>query len=266
MRVFLTSLLAAGLIVTSAKAETFNNDSIIALSNAGVGDSVLLAKIDTLPCSYDVSTEQIIRLKSSGVSNAVITAMVGRCTGASRAQGTDDGAADPLVKRTPGIYIQLSEAGVLRLRAVRPTNVGGARVEGNGSILFPYTAKVSVAQPSAQTVAQTGQPVFYFYFESADGKTGDFGTSVSSAAQSPSEFNLVRFKQRGGLRELVIGKAGPFNATVGVDPKNTIPFAVREMGDGIFKVEMSSQLQAGQYAFLLRAGSDAYRIYDFEVK
>jgi len=108
--------------------------------------------------------------------------------------------------------------------------------------------------------------VFYFYFESADNRIGDFGTSSSAAAQSPSEFGLVRFKMNSGQREMTIGKVSGFNARVGIDPKNTIPFSMSEIGDGIFEVKMNSALQAGQYAFVLKVANDSYRVYDFQVK
>lgn len=252
-------------VTSAAHAESFNNDSIISLSSAGIDDGVLLAKIDSLPCAYSVGTDDIIRLKNAGVSNRVIAAMVQRCIGSSRAQGTDDSSSDPLVKRRPGIYMWNPNAADAKLKLVRPTNAGGARVTGNGSILFPYVARLTISQPSAQIQAPSMVPIFYFYFEAADNKTGDFGTSDSSAAQSPSEFALIKFKSDKGQREMTIGKVTAFNATVGIDPKNTIPVKIEEVGDGIFKVEIISALKPGEYAFVIRAGSDKYRIYDFRV-
>lgn len=247
-------------------AESFTNDSIVSLSAAGIEDSVLLAKIDSLPCAYSVGTDDIIRLKNAGVSNRVITAMVQRCIGSSRAQGTDDNSSDPLVKRRSGIYVWNANAVDTKLKIVRPTSAGGARVTGNGSIIFPYVARLTISQASAQVLAPSALPIFYFYFEAADNKTGDFGTSESFAAQSPSEFALIKFKSDKGQREMAIGRVTAFNATVGIDPKNTIPIKIDEVGDGIFKVEIVSPLKPGEYAFVIRAGSDKYRIYDFRVQ
>ena len=59
-------------------AEDFNNDSVIALTEAGLDDDVILSKIDALSCQYDVSTDALIHLRNSGVSAVVITAMVQR--------------------------------------------------------------------------------------------------------------------------------------------------------------------------------------------
>jgi len=76
---------------------------------------------------------------------------------------------------------------------------------------------------------------------------------------------MIKFKTDKGVREMTIGKTNGLGASVGIDPKNTIPFAVNEVGDGIFKVEITSPLKPGEYAFVIRAGSDKYRIYDFRV-
>lgn len=257
--------LALGALAVAAQAEEFNNKSIVALAQAGVDDGVVLAKIDSLPCAYKVGTEDIIQLKNAGVTNRVISAMVQRCVGSSRAQGADDSSSDPLVKRRSGIYLWNAASIESKLKLIRPTNAGGVRVTGNGSLVFPFVAKLSVPQPSAQAIVPSLTPTFYFYFEASDNKTGDFGTSETYSAQSPSEFSMVRLKTDKGVREIIIGRTNGFGTSIGIDPKNTIPFVVNEVGDGIFKVEVTAPLKPGEYAFVIRAGSDKYRLYDFRV-
>ena len=63
----------------------------------------------------------------------------------------------------------------------------------------------------------------------------------------------------------------PFNKQIDdltkqrTDTENAIPVTISELGDGVFKVEMKTPLMPGQYAFLLKAGAQAYRVYDFAV-
>ena len=236
LRSFCAFSLALGVISTSASAESFDNNAVIALSDAGLSDGVILAKIDTLPCGYDVSTEALIDLSDAGVSNVVIAAMVDRCVGAARAQGVAASSNDPTMMRPAGVYIDLGAPEAHDLNQLRPSVATTGRVTGNGSLLFPYKAKVGVAGPNARTVASDPQPKFYFYFETADVRVSDFGVSDSIAAQSPSEFTLVRFKLKNGQRELVVGKSTMFNASLGIDPKETVAFSIYEVGDSIFEV------------------------------
>lgn len=136
---------------------------------------------------------------------------------------------------------------------------------GNGSLLFPFRAKLAVPRATAQMAAASPSPAFYFYFETDDAKVADFGASVNASAQSPSEFSLVRFQVKNGQREMVVGKQKLFGASIGIDPKDAIQFSVDEIRDSVFEVLLSAPLEPGEYAFILRAGSDAYRIYDFKV-
>ena len=248
----------------AASAEEFNNSSVVALTQAGIGEDVLLAKVASLPCTYDVSTQSIVALKRAGVSNAVIAAMIERCASSSKAQGAVAGAAGPSVKRSAGLYVDRGVAPEYRLEKVRPITGSGGRVTGNGSILFPYRLKLGIPRSTAQMAVASSQPRFYFYFEPEDARVGDFGTSATASAQSPSEFSLIRFSTKDGQREMVIAKQQAFGGSVGINPKDAIQFSMDEIGDGIFAVTPTT-LAPGEYGFVLKAGSDTYRIYDFSV-
>lgn len=265
VQIAVAACIAACTFNAPAKAEDFNNDSVVALTKAQVGTSVLLAKIASLPCSYDVSTASILALKGAGVADAVIAAMVDRCLGSVKAQGAVASASDPTAKRTPGLYIDLGAPSAHQLERIRPTMASGGRMTGNGSLLFPFRMKLAVPRATATTMAKNANPTFYFYFDADDGKVGDFGTSATAAAQSPTEFSLVRFKGKDGQREMVVAKQQMFGASIGIDPKEAIQFSVKEIGDNIFAVAPQAVLTPGEYAFVIKAGSDAYRIYDFSV-
>jgi hypothetical protein len=53
-----------------------NVQDLVKLSNAGVGDAVLLAYINKSPAPYDLSANGILQLKSQGISSAVIAGML----------------------------------------------------------------------------------------------------------------------------------------------------------------------------------------------
>lgn len=251
--------------VSSAHAQDFNNESVITLTRAGIGPQVLLAKIGSLPCAYDVSTNGIVALKGAGVADSVIAAMVDRCLNATKAQGEVSSTSDPKQKRASGLYIDLGSEASHKLAKIRPTSGSGGKMTGNGSLLFPFRVKLAIPRASAQITASGSLPRFYFYFAPDDPKVGDFGTSATFSAQSPSEFSLVRFKEKDGQREMVVAKQKAFSGNIGIDPKDAIQFSFEEIGDGIFEVTPKAALAAGEYGFVLRSGSEAYRIYDFHV-
>jgi hypothetical protein len=61
----------------AASQAALHNQDIIDLATAGIDDATILAKIANSKCQFDTSTTALIQLKKSGVSAAVIKAMVG---------------------------------------------------------------------------------------------------------------------------------------------------------------------------------------------
>lgn len=51
---------------SSAAAETLNNEAVLTLLNAGLGDDVVIAKIKSSPSNFELSTDTVIALKQRG--------------------------------------------------------------------------------------------------------------------------------------------------------------------------------------------------------
>ncbi len=272
-------------------AQTFDNDAVIALHRAGLGDGPVIAKIRSLPCHYDTSTAAMVGLKKAGLSDGVIVAMVESCATVRPADDVRDGppvrtsaapqahpaaggmfastrpAAAP--SREPeGIY--WSGDGAHGLTLLRPTGQTAVKLVGNGSILFPHMAKLIVPRATAQMVIAAPRPAFRFYFNPQDNRVSEFGGVGGTAAQSPNEFSLVHFRQDGATRQMTIGRVAPYVSVSGIDPKNTLPFGMTDLGDGVFNVDLPSDLPPGEYGFVLigesqRSKQSVYRVYDFTI-
>src|SRR3546814_17742863 len=67
--------LAACIATVAARAETLDNDSVVALVSAGLGDEAVIAKIKASPARYRLSHTDLLALKKNGVSGPVIAAM-----------------------------------------------------------------------------------------------------------------------------------------------------------------------------------------------
>ena len=63
--------------VQPANADVLKNQDVISLVKAGLDDSIIITKIGSSRCLFDTSTDALIRLKQSGVSAAVLKAMMG---------------------------------------------------------------------------------------------------------------------------------------------------------------------------------------------
>lgn len=74
----LITILLSFLLLSLASAQqhpALKNDDIVKMNAAGLGDAVIIAKIHSSHCEFDTSADALIKLKTSGVSSAVLTAM-----------------------------------------------------------------------------------------------------------------------------------------------------------------------------------------------
>ena len=246
--------------------QTFDNKSVVALHRAGLGDTTIIAKVNGLPCGYDVSTDGLIALKQAGLPDDVIGAMVARCNVVAKAGSIGPSSADPSTRHKPGIYVPEDGSDPARMQPMRPSKASGIKVSGNGSILLPFVGRLVLPDEQSRVAIKNHRPVFYFYFLAGDENVSDFGTPNSIAAQSPDEFSLVRFKVKKNEREVGIGKISVYSSRRGIDPKDAIRFDATEIGPSAFKVVVDRDLDAGEYAFVLTGANNAARVYDFTIQ
>ena len=270
MKITTASLSIAALLMSSAVlAEDMNNQTVLTLSKAGLGDSLVIDKINSSPCGYDVSSTTLITLKNSGLSESIISAMVRRCD-QTHGEIIKTSSSDPKVRHLPGIYLMESWTNPPLLSVLRPSKPSGVRTKGNGSILFPLIAKQVIPGSRSRTPVQTTSPTFYFYFNTLNPNQSDFSLENSAAAQSPDEFTLVKFKQKGDARELDVGRASTYGGSLvsfkrGLDQRYAIKFTSAEQENGTYKVSPDTPLEPGEYAFVLTSDNGLSRIYDFSV-
>ncbi len=62
---------------TAPAGALFQNGDVIKMAKAGFDDGIIIAKISSSKCQFDTQTDALIRLKQSGVSAAVLKAMLG---------------------------------------------------------------------------------------------------------------------------------------------------------------------------------------------
>jgi hypothetical protein len=95
--------------------QAMNNDSVVKLCKAGLSDDLIVAAINASAGNYDISADGIIALKTSGASEKVISAVVGKTSAPTAASpSADHGAAksDTNVPITASAAAEPPEAGI----------------------------------------------------------------------------------------------------------------------------------------------------------
>ena len=81
-----TLLLLSGMLTAQQpKPKTFTNADVIKMAKAGLDDSTIVLAIQQHPAQYDTSADALVSLKTQGVSQAVINAMLTAGKGAAPA-------------------------------------------------------------------------------------------------------------------------------------------------------------------------------------
>lgn len=279
---------AAFFCVTAAHAETLNNQAVVALVSAGLGDEAVVAKIDGSATQFDTSTEALVALKNAGVSSAVIAKMITAGTAASvsaNAAASLD-SPDPRAPHPAGVYMladwaQPSKMMVIDATTSNQTKSGGflgyALTGGLASMNF----KTSVPNAHARVQTAETRPTFYFFFDQANASLSNGardGFWAAGSVTSPAEFSLVRFDVKKNSREAKVGSFSIAGAKSGVMDKDRIPFTYTMVSPGVYEVKPGQPLDKGEYGFLYSAstggggigvagvGAMTSRIFDFSIQ
>jgi hypothetical protein len=267
---------------TAAIAETLDNDTIIALIGAGLGQETIVAKIRNSPGNYDLSTDKLIALKQKGVSDTIIAAMLDASTKAQvqAAAVYQNESVDPKLPHASGVYVVgdwLSPAKMVRLDSTtanqaRTSGLFGAALTGG---LASLKIKTAVPNPTSKVKVRSTRPTFYFYMDQANANGGIgalYFSSLGASVTSPSEFSIVRFTVKKGLREVTTGKAAAFaGQKFGLVDKDKISFTTSDVSPGVFKVALDAEMQKGEYGFVYSTGGGigggaVSRVFDFTVE
>jgi hypothetical protein len=273
------SLFAVGLLLTSlsyaqqqtsppsTRAEALTNADVLKMVEAKLSDDLIISKIRASACSFDTNTDTMLKLKSQGVSDAVIQAMVS--AGKPPTQASTPAAPpdpnNPLSPHAPGIYSLAKNQGGQQLTRLEASSYGGSR----GSIGFGKVKyKAVLAGPHAALRIHELSPEFWFYFEDA---AQGFGRGpLSAQASKPEDYVLTRMEGHEKERQLFVGQASGFGGQSGPRSKDAVAVEVQKIGPGIFKVRVSKALEPGEYCFVPPGGAAGFgiaggQLFDFGV-
>jgi len=209
-----------------------DNDSVIKMAKAGLSEDVIVSTIASQPGSYQLDADHLIALKSAGVPDKVMAAMVARNAGVAAAPSNSWAASAPLVDEI-GIYFKNGDKWVEMYPEVVNFKSGGVLkslasegiVKGdiNGH-LGGKTAKTSVTTPLD----------FLVYMPD--------GVAIT-------EYQLLRLRVSGRSREFRSVTGGVFHSSGGAQ-RDEVPFEAKKIAPRTYEIVLPAGFRRGEYGFL----------------
>ncbi len=255
-------------------------DGVLAMVHAGLSDDVIIARLRRQNRPFDLSPDEMIRLKKAKASDAVVEVMLDPKTeirakpatvpaqpvvvgpGAVQASGATPAPSvneagdpnDPLTPHDSGIYLLTMDRDgspqmiVLERAAYQGSKTGSMLGTAMTYGIVKTKTKAVIPGPHASIRTADRSPVFYFYFEGKQAGLGKTYFGVGNLS-NPNQFALLRLDLSKGNRESTVGQFGTLGMSSGNDTKAMVPFKTERIRAGLYKVVVED-LKAGEYCFL----------------
>lgn len=274
IRSFLCAVCLVVLVTVAPPAASqtgeMTNDDVVALVAAGIGDDLIIATIrGATAVAFDLRPAGLIDLKTNGLSDNVLAAMIGKNVAGVTDSGSalEDGApagtggtGDPQAtgaeRLAPGIYIVRLDGAMTQLE---PTNFSaGSGSNWKSRLTFGFGKDKSKAVvPNERAVIRTTQqrPTFLFIFPASDhgasleNTGGSWFGGPGAGMSSPNQFALAQFFEEGNRREIVVGESNNYGVSSGPDTDALVPFTFDRREPGIYEVTPLEDLGVGEFCF-----------------
>jgi hypothetical protein len=264
----LMSLALVGMAFSQQSTEVITNATIVSLTDASLGEGLIIDKIHASSCAFDLSIDGLLGLKKAGVADAVVQAMIQVSTPAMNVTATKATANpnDPSAPHDAGIY-SYSNKTMLQLE---PTVYSGTKTGGLLKSSLTYgiaSAKMKASIRNSHAVVRVpANSEFYFYFEQASsGLSNSAGIGAYfTGATSPNEFVLLRMDSKKNDREVVLASFGAYRMSTGTQAKDAVDFTTTKIMPGVYKVSVPS-LGPGEYCFYYGTTTNQHKLFDFGV-
>ena len=247
----------------TSRPHLVNNDDIIRMTKAGLSDDILLQTIRLQPGHYATAPDDLIALKTGGVSDTVINAMEAHGTGLSL-RSTPPGA--PVARVAPsqltpgvdeiGVYYKDKEDQWVELKSERVQFKSGGWVKSTFThdiIKEDLNGHVDGAQSSL--VVPTGVEILIY----------------APAGTQAEEYDLLRFRDHSTSREFRVKTGGVFHSETGTQRDN-IEFHPQRLNTQMYTFTIPADIEKGEYGILPPGSSNtpglanAGKIFTFSIR
>lgn len=232
------------------KKDTLTNEKIIKMVNNKISSLLIQKSISkAIYSNFDLTSEGIINLKESKVSDSIIVSMFDKASSlSSNSLNTDNdineaqtikrsinqSSGKPLDELTPGIYYESnnkSNKEYIRLNSVTSTP--------NLDKFMSSNVEYTILGKNALTIINTSLPEFYL----------KVGVGYENIVYQPTQFIVLYAKGKKGNR-YIQGKVGVFTSNIfDFSEKYIITPNFTRINDTLYKVTFEKKIPKGHYFF-----------------
>lgn len=213
-----------------------DNATIIRMTKAEVGDSIILQTIRTQPGSFRTGPDDLIELKKAGVSEAVISAMLARNSGMAQREDPKPVEVTPLSPDVddPGLYFKNKQG---QWEPVSPELV---KYRDGGALKSVFTNNIVKKDTNGEVSG--GKSTLKL-------QTGTEMMIVAPRMSDAVEYVILRFRTHPDRREFRVKSGNDFHSETGAD-RDALNIPIRKVQSRIFGFTIPNDLAKGEYGVL----------------
>ena len=239
------------------QSKQLDNGAIIKMTAAGLDEGIILQTVRSQPGDYRTSPDDLIALKTAGVSQTVISAMLARNSGLQQRASPAPVEVAPLSFNTddPGVYFKNQQG---QWEAVGPELVhyrdGGALKSVLTHNIVQKDLNGLVSGPRSKLNVSPGTEMLI----------------LAPANTDAVEYVILRFHDKSDRREFRVKTGNVFHSETGTD-RDALDIPVHKVSQHLFGFTVPHDLTKGEYGVLAPGQaatpgiSHAGKIYTFSI-
>ena len=218
--------------LTTTKAPAMNNESVMKMAKAGLGDELIIQTINTQPGQYNTDADALVALKGAGISDRVISAMMNK----SRRQLTN-------APEKPIELSDVNEIGVYykdhtgKWIAIEPEIV---HIKSGGFIKSTVTHGIIKEDRNGHLNGRESKLALQCPIEVL---------IYVPEGVSANEYDFLRFRINSNNREFRVLTGGVFHSTGGAD-RDEVPFKPVKTAPRTYQFTVDQSTGGGEYGIL----------------
>jgi hypothetical protein len=227
------------------------NDAVIKMVKAGLGEDVLLSTIQAQPALYATGPDDLIALKTAGVGDKVIAAMIAKSSGKAPSS-TSAAPAGPVTE--VGVYFKKNETWADLNPEVVDFKTGGV-IKSIGTVGI-VKGDINGHINGAHSKNGINQPVTLLVYAPE-------GVAIT-------EYQLLRLREQKGSREFRTVTGGVLHVSGG-QTRDAVDFQNKKIAPRTYEIDLPN-LGSGEYGLLPPTSSDSTatsgrigKIYSFRI-